>query len=360
MSTKLVMSSKTRGKLLLVHHFPLSEVTGVTVMISELLKLIPQIDDQIEVGYLNFANIDEPHELISLIEEHRPSNVVGINLHIEVRPDLSRELARWCAEHHVSLYNYVQDYWPHHFTALRQLTDKFHLELVAPSPFIQKLLKNDGFISGYLPMGVQLPTGPFSSIPHNVIGSVGRMVPRKRWPDVVQAFCLAGLDKKAELHLTLLPSRVFARQDDEEQLLLIRSEVEKPGVNKSAIHLRMTPIIPPDYSSFSIYVCASDYEGFSMTPYEAAYSGCPPVVSDIPPHRLMAESLFSDQAEEFLYPVGDVQALANRLRAEISSGHRRQYLQQNQLRIRKIIKEQYSLRVTADALVRMFRQKASA
>ena len=38
------------------------------------------------------------------------------------------------------------------------------------------------------------------------------------------------------------------------------------------------------------------YEGFSMTPIEAAYTGCPPLMSEIPAHRAIAQTLFPGQA----------------------------------------------------------------
>ena len=57
-----------------------------------------------------------------------------------------------------------------------------------------------------------------------------------------------------------------------------------------------------------------------MTPIEAAYSGCPPLMSDIPAHRTIAAALFGDGAHEFLFPVGDVAALGHLMRDEIQTG----------------------------------------
>src|SRR5262249_14394899 len=144
-----------------------------------------------------------------------------------------------------------------------------------------------------------------SHSPRKIIASIGRLLRRKRFPDIVRAFCHAGLHRTAQLRLTLVRSHVFGTEQDAEQLRLIKHEIEKPGIASSSIQLVMTPTVPPDYSPLSIYVCASDYEGFSMMPFEAAYSGCPPIVSDIPPHKLMATVLFGERADDFLYPVTD-------------------------------------------------------
>jgi glycosyltransferase involved in cell wall biosynthesis len=146
---------------------------------------------------------------------------------------------------------------------------------------------------------------------------------------------------------------VFPTEEDQLQLQLIKDEISKPGVHSNSIRLHLTPVVPPDYSRITVYVSASGYEGFSMPPYEAAYCGCPPVLSDIPPHQAMARAVFGEQAEEFLYPVTDTDALGKLLQDEISTGRRRRYIEENQIQIREIIATNYSLNTTANALVRL-------
>jgi glycosyltransferase involved in cell wall biosynthesis len=229
--------------------------------------------------------------------------------------------------------------------------------LAGASSFLNASLAEDGFIASFLPIGAQLPPnsswGPKTA--PKIVASSGRLVRRKRFPDVVRAFCRADLDKVAELHLTLLQSRVFGGNVDDEQWRLVEAEMERPGVNRQAIRVIPTATVPPDYSPFSVYVRASDYEGFSMTPYEAAYSGCPPIVSDIPPHRAMAEALFGERAEDFLFPVGAADALASRLIDEIATGRRRGYIHDHRTELRSLIEERYSVRTTARALVELCR-----
>lgn len=342
-------------KLLLIHQFPLRSVTGVTVMLGEMLRLIPQLEPGIEVEYLHYEGCPDGAALEGRLEAGTaPACAIGVNLHIEAGWECSLALARWCAQRAVPLYNYVQDYWPHHFEPLRELT-ACGVELVGSSPFINASLAADQFRSGYLPMGAQLPPPGPARPGSRTIASIGRLVRRKRFPDVVRAFCGAGLDRTARLQLTVLGSQVFGSEQDALQLRLITEQIGRPGVRAEAIQLLTTPTVPPDYAGFAAYVLASDYEGFSMTPYEAAYAGCPPIVSDIPPHRFMAQALFGEHAGEFLYPVGDTLALGASLADELATGSRRRRLEADQEGIRRTIETGYSVRTTARAMVALFK-----
>ena len=326
-------------------------------MLAELLKLVPLIRRDIDVEYLHYEDVHTPQAIDAALEAAELDGgwVLGVNLQIEVQWELSLALARWCARHSVPLYNYVQDYWPHHRESLRVLTTDCGVRLVGSSPFIIDSLGKDGFEAGFLPMGAQIPAfvPPRDPSSPNVVASVGRLISRKRFPDIARAFCVAGLDKSSQLWLTLIRSHVFRTEEDQLQLQLIRNEISKPGVDSNSIRLGLTPVVPPDYSRVTVYVSASDYEGFSMPPYEAAYCGCPPVLSDIPPHKAMARAVFGKQAEDFLYPVTDTDALAKLLQDEISTGRRRRYIEENQIQIRQVIATNYSLNTTANALVRL-------
>jgi len=349
--------SRPRHKLLLVHHFPLSKITGVSVIAGELLRILPAIASDIEVSYQHYENLNSESLIRKLDYHYRDRMVIcGINLHIEVQWELSLALARWCRERRILLYNHVYDYWPHHRTNLSCLRDECQVQLLAASRSIQESLQREGFTSTYLVGGTQLPPFLRSEGPtQKIAGSIGRLVERKRFADVVRAFCDADLGQRAKLRLTLLPSQVFSAEEDTRQLNLIEEEIRRSGKQRSAIAVSTIPVIPPDYSRLSVYVCASSYEGLSMTPYEAAYCGCPPIVSDIPPHRQMAEALFSDSAARFLYPVGDTSSLAEYLSDEISTGIRAQILRASQANIRCLIERDYSIRTTANGMVRLCR-----
>jgi glycosyltransferase involved in cell wall biosynthesis len=348
-------------KLLLVHHFALTSITGVTVMNAELLARIPAVDPAIEVSYLPLEQFADPRSLVDFLERTHAdaSCVIGANIHIEVLWDLSLALARWCAAHSIPLYDNVQDYWPHHRESLAQLTGECSVVLAGASPFIVDSLAAAGFPALSLPMGAQLPPGVSSRRQSpQVIASVGRLIRRKRFADVARAFCSAGLDKSETLCLTLLRSQVFSPAQDEEQLSAIRNEIERPGVRTDAIQLSFVPTVPPDYSSYSVYVCASDYEGFSMPPFEAAYCGCPPIISDIPPHRRMAVALFGDGAPDFLFPVGATDVLADRLKDEIATGRRQALVLAHHAHIRSMVESRFSLQVTARAFAQLCRDAA--
>src|SRR3970282_1454032 len=83
---------------------------------------------------------------------------------------------------------------------------------------------------------------------------------------------------------------------------------------------------PIDYSAAFSYVCASSYEGFSMSPIEALYAGCPALMSDIPAHQAIVQALFPEWAEDFVYPVGNAAALALLMRDEVQTERRRKRL----------------------------------
>lgn len=328
-------------------------------MITELLSRIPAVDPEIEVSYLSFEGVEEPQKLKDILEKSYTDVVcvIGVNIHIEVFWELSLALAQWCASHSIPLYDNVQDYWPQHWNNLAQLTSELGVLLAGASPFIVDSLVAEGFSANCTPMGAQLPAGESSlGRSSKVIASVGRLIRRKRLSDIVRAFCSAGLDQSATLSLTLLRSHVFAEAQDQEQLLAIMREIERPGVRRNAIQLSFVPTVPPDYSSYSIYVCASDYEGFSMPPFEAAYCGCALIVSDIPPHRRMAVALFGDRAPDFLYPVGATNVLADRLKDEVATARRQEFVHANRAGIRLTIETRFSLQVTARAFAELCRE----
>lgn len=332
-------------------------------MLAEMLDRIPEVAPEVEVTFLSFDQFGSPAALVEHLQTaHRDSTcVIGCNLHIEVMWEFSLALARWCAAQGVPLYDNVQDYWPQHFEGLRTLVSNWGVRLAAASPFLQEHLGGLGFGSQLTPMGAQLPrvrvpstrTGPA------VVKSVGRVIRRKRFSDIVRGFAQSALADRAVLDLTLLNSHSFSAHQDQEQFEAVKQTIASSGLPAEAIRVRTRPEVPPDYAACSIYVCASDYEGFSMPQYEAAYCGCVPIVSDIPPHRTMAESLFGVHADLYVFPVGDIEALAARLRDEAVTGRRARMLHSNHDSIRTKIESRFSLDVTARAFGALVRQAVS-
>jgi glycosyltransferase involved in cell wall biosynthesis len=153
--------------------------------------------------------------------------------------------------------------------------------------------------------------------------------------------------------LRALRSNVFSDASDEAEFHAIEVVIDQYRL--TSVVLDRQPGNPPDYATYSAYVCASSYEGFSMTVIEAAFHGCPPLMSDIPPHQSSARALFGDRAGEFLYPTGDHRALAALLRDEITTARRKAFLDARIAEIRAIVASRWSLQGTARALAGLLR-----
>jgi len=342
-----------RPKLLVVNHFGLETICGTTVMFAELLRLAPSAAPGVRFAYESY----EPYASAADWHGHLDrahgdaACVVAINAHIEVSWELTEELFRWCRARSIPAYDYAHDYWPQHRAALEMLTGELGARLLASTPFLAESLAQEGFRAELLEVGIPLP-GEELARParpeEQVVASAGRLVPRKRLPDVVRGFAASGLDGRARLYLRALPSQVFSPGSDAEQLRAIEAEMARGQLRHVTLDRQAGP--PPDYAAYAAYVCASGYEGFSMTVIEAAFHGCPPLMSDIPPHRYSAAIMFGEAAGEFLFPVGDAQALGALLRDELLTGRRKALLAGRQGEVRAAIAAHWSLARTAQAL----------
>lgn len=344
-----------QAKLLLVHHFSLSHVTGVTVMIAEILRLFPSIGEGV-ADYLSFSGT--PDDLIGKLDEKHSdaASVIGINLHIEVQWEFSIALLEWCKARGIPVWVYVHDYWPHHFDNIGAVIENGG-KLLASTAFLKDSLAADGYSAEVVTVGVPLPEefapvhpSPWQTNPM-VFASSGRLTPRKRFYDIVHAFRDAALGDRAMLYLRLLPSHVFDGSEDAEQIHLIENELPDNYEETGRVRLDRVPSVCAfDYTPYFAYVCSSSYEGFSMSPIEAAYSGCPPLMSDIPAHKVIAQTLFGDRAHDFLYPLGNTDALARMMRDEVATRQRRIFLATHSAEIRATIKTRWSLATTAKLL----------
>jgi len=340
-----------KSKMLLVHHFPLSYITGVTVMVAEILRLFPALGEG-TASYLSYG-LSTDDLLAELNEKHSDAtSVIGINLHIELQWELSLALLEWCKTRGIPVWVYIHDYWPHHFDNVAAIVER-GAELLASTAFLQDSLAADGYSAEVLTVGVpltqELPPcqpSPWPDIPR-VFASSGRLAPRKRFYDIVRAFHEAALEDKAILYLRLLPSHVFDGREDAEQIYLVEKEITEDDKKAGRIRLDRIPSASAfDYSPYFAYVCSSSYEGFSMNPIEAAFYGCPPLMSDIPAHKVIAQTLFVDRADDFLYPLGNTNALAGMMRNEVKTEGRRKFLARHGGEIRSTIKKRWSLATT--------------
>ena len=345
-----------RVKLLFVHQFSLPSISGVTVMISELLRLMPTVDPPTRAGHQGYEGLREPADLLASLRLNHPDAtcVVGVNLHIEVGWDHTLALARWCETNRIPFYLHAHDYWPHHRQGVAILTDRFRARLLATTPSIADALASDGFTSAMLPVGVSIPdnqASPVATWPESkprTVASVGRLVPRKRFPDVVRAFCLADLGPLASLYLRVPPSLVYSREQDAERLREIHREALSCQPARSIL-VDPQPRLGIRYGQWFVYVSASEYEGLSMTPIESVTQGCPPLVSDIAPHRAIIGMLFPRNPGDFMFPPGDHKALARLLRDEFRTERRRAELAAHWEEIQETATRAWSLRATARA-----------
>jgi glycosyltransferase involved in cell wall biosynthesis len=337
-------------KLLFVHHFPLNSITGVTVLLRE---LIPTFGADIQTASQCFVGVRTAPDLKNeLTKRHADAAVViGFNLQIEVDWPLTLGLVDWCAQYKVPFYVYVFDYWPHHRSGVEFLISR-NVRLLASTQYIAESLAGDGFPSRLVAIGVRIPSSADMSrtaqpsFGPKIVASSGRLVPRKRFLDIVRAFTQCQSRGEAGLELRLFPSLVYDSSKDEQLFSELELEARSVG-NSSLIALHRNPPGALDCTRFAIYVCASEYEGFSMPPIEAAYVGCPPLMSDIAPHRAIANRLFAEEASLFLFPVGDAAALAELIRDELASGRRRTLLAARRSAIQSTIRATWSLQHTA-------------
>lgn len=351
----------SRRRLLLIHHFPLRQTSGVTVLMAELLRLVPRVAPEVDVEYICLDELRTPGRVAEVMRTayEDASCVCGVNLHIERSWELTRALAEWGRDSHVRCFLYAHDYWPHHREAVRWLTDSAGWSLLASTEHVRTGLGADGFDAALAEVGVPLahidtPAPQAQTCdPLPLIASAGRLVPRKRFIDLVEAFGHRHLYKRARLFLRLIPSLVYSDAQDRELLAELETAAAQGGAPADSIVIDRHPMMVYGYSDYAVYVTTSSYEGFGMTPIEAAWSGCPPILSDILPHRETAETLFGADADAFLYPMGDPRALRRLLEDEVRSGRRRGWLSDRLPEIRATVKRRWPLEATALCLAQL-------
>jgi glycosyltransferase involved in cell wall biosynthesis len=350
------------SKVVIANHFSLPTICGTTILYGEILRLARRQEPGVQIVYESY----EAHASAAEFVEHVASQhgdatcVVACNAHIEVQWDYSRLLFEWCASRGIAAYVHAHDYWPHHREAVTQLVG-LHARVLSATPWIAQQVTAEGFDTSVLECGIALPdtwpaVRPLSS--PRVVASVARLTPRKRLPDVVRGYAMAGIEDVATLYLRVAPSQVFANDSDLEQLRAIGEEVQRGALRHVVVDQQsgergkndIADRSYPDYGGFSIYVCPSSYEGFGMPVVEATFYGCPALMSDIPPHRRSAGLLFGEQASQFLFPVGDHAALAELLRDEIRTDRRKTLITQGIEGLRATINAHWSLSRTVREL----------
>ena len=210
-------------RILLVHHFSLATVTGVRALIAELLWWILMLAPGISVTFEPYeVSADADGFVARLATKHRDvTAVVGVNTHVDLRLDYTIAWLGWCRRTGRRAYLYVHDYWPQHGSLLASLVERYGCDLLASTAFIRDAMRADGLQVVLVPVGVPLQNferGMSASRDPGeprIVGTVARVVPRKRLEDVVTAFCSAGLADRAKLRMRLLASGVNPVERDD-------------------------------------------------------------------------------------------------------------------------------------------------
>jgi glycosyltransferase involved in cell wall biosynthesis len=344
--------------LVVAHPFALAALAGTTVLLRGLLREIPAVNPRVRTAYLNLDKHATPGVSLTRLRSTGDSvlQFLGVNLHIEQHHDRSMECFEICRFAGVPAYLWVHDYWPHHQPTLRRLVRELGVTLLASTWTVRDGLARNGFSARVVQAGIAIanlvidPPRPPGRSPF-VVGTAGRLVRRKRSIDVVRAFRLAHLSEAAQLRLRLLPSLVYPAADDRVLLAGVMEEIAAVRAAGGSVVVDLDASAQHDYGAYSAYVCASDYEGLSMTPIEAIYCGCPAFMSDIPAHREIARRLHPADQHDVLFPLGNVRALAGLLRDEALTGRRRARLWSRLVELRSVIEAHWSLRGTAKALL---------
>jgi glycosyltransferase involved in cell wall biosynthesis len=148
-----------------------------------------------------------------------------------------------------------------------------------------------------------------------VILFASKMQPHKRAADLIEAYARLSIDGVAEPAADL----VFAG-DGEERANLERRARELKWDSIRFIGFRNQSELPALYDLCDVFVLPSEHEPWGLVVNEAMNAGKPVIVSD----RVGAGAdLVEDGVNGFVYPVGDVAALADRLRQLIGSPEHR-------------------------------------
>ena len=145
-----------------------------------------------------------------------------------------------------------------------------------------------------------------------IVGSIGRLVPLKRFQDIIAA--VAGLSRAFPgLRLLIIGGGVLeADLLEQARRLGVADRVEITGFKSwdETMHLA---------GRFHIYVQPSELEGFCLTAVEAAFKGVPLVLSRTGIH----EECVEPGTNGYLFDAGDVAALRGHLRSLLSAGANR-------------------------------------
>jgi glycosyltransferase involved in cell wall biosynthesis len=145
-----------------------------------------------------------------------------------------------------------------------------------------------------------------------VIGAVGRLVPVKRFPDLIEAVARLAPDFPG-LRLKIVGGGVmFAELQALASRLCIADRIEITGFQ--SWHSVMTMV-----RQFHVYIQPSELEGCSLANIEAGFQGIPLLLSRTGANEQCVEP----EVNGYLFDPGDVTGLSERLRRLLLAGARK-------------------------------------
>lgn len=241
----------------------------------------------------------------------------------------AKSLRGYLKQHHIDFCVAVGIY-PNLVAALSNINLKTHIilsERNAPkedhlsmaSKILRKLLywRGDAFVfqtpdakafycRNIQKRGVVIPNPLKDNLPnrtentHHEIVAVGRLMPQKNYPMLMDAFALV-VKRKPEYIL-----RIFGKGRDEVKL---KSKANHLGIADKVVFEGFSLNVHEQIRESEIYVLSSDFEGLPNALMEAMAMGFPVVSTDCPcggPRMLIQNNI-----NGLLVPVGDSQSMAN-------------------------------------------------
>ncbi len=171
--------------------------------------------------------------------------------------------------------------------------------------------------------------------------AVGRLVPSKGFPNLIEAFAIVNRTVKARL-------LIIGGREREGIKLRLLTQLDRLKLNNSVSLVGEKPNPYPFMKAADLYVCSSLYEGFSNSLLEAMALGLPIVSTD---YRHGASEIIEDGKSGILVPIADPETMARAIVRILKDGELRKRLSQN---ARKRARS-FSLQKTASEYEKLFR-----
>ena len=189
--------------------------------------------------------------------------------------------------------------------------------------YFSKSIQNKGTVIPN-PINPDLPE-PYLGKRRNAIAYVGRFVPQKNIPMLLDAY-----EKLVKEYPQYILEMYGRGQDEEEIISLIKQKKLEDEVVLKGFQLDVINMI----KDCQMYVSSSDYEGISNSMLEALAMGIPTVVTDCPVGG--ARQMIQNGVNGLLVPVGDSDALYGAMKSIIENESDAQRMSESAVKIREL------------------------